>query len=1515
MTNFPNSIDSDLELPPVYDNIVEAGSEAIQAIRSALFAVEENIGINGHGNKNSISERLSVSIDEDGLIRPSMLTGLGLVTLPITNSQISATAAIDESKLNLIFSTQLLYNLIQNLDSAVTVLNNFVSITGIKIEPHIAGSAFKHSLSHINVDSGTLNRVNINSGATIPRSVTNAYTLISEISNDLLSHTRSDGSSNTTTPPANQAHNASGIYINPANFVSVPQTASDLQSFADFVDGSSLVLLGSRTQNLYSNGIPRSTHNISLTNDQAAEAIVDPTPATTYLLFGSATSPVDDIDHGDDVILLNPSNDVLSNNTFDAQFSKVKSGDYITVNYGNGSVAVKFTIDSTKKFLNGSTRVYAVRINGKNLYASSDAIVKIDRPFYHDAKFNTLALAAAHNSFSDLPSLIISNPSGAAALGIGFDPSKLDTNHYRLYLEFYPTGNPAQKSIVLPAIDVTGDSGNSSGSYTLQSVVESINDKFREPGFNFRFIAFAYQGQLGIALADRYNNASFSIIAGTTDGYGNYTSTSNASFPGNVVDNYNVIDPLGFGVTQANIASPPFAISYSTPLTALQTPTVLFSPLKKNFYYVDGVERDGFALEKFTTKDGYGDGYWPAILTTKQILSNRVEVTYEIDFDLSTSGLSVGKTLVVQPAVAINSTSYSAVDYGRFTISNIAFNNCPGPSSTTTITVYDAIHGTGLSPYLSSVNIPVYIYFCDDSVSFNTEHVSDPSTHIRFKRFFEVYIDANGNSFTHERARFNIIDSNVTIDNINGFVLYGTPEMANINLVDISPKLRGFSFGQYRKINLFFNNYDASTGIFDGYLSKFESPSTYTKIGPTITGKQGEVVRFYDDTNIDYIDISIPINLSISSFSNKSIDIQLFPSLQLNQEKILIGTCQLQDSNKRISYLQDRRQFGNVSEKQLSTSALNYISAPQRLLDENGIIRGFDLVYQSDADLNKINIGNIGLDAVSNDDRTFSIMGGTALIDGKFVSFNDTIISLPILQEALYPSFSTVLDTVRWYLCINSNGEFEFIASTDFLPSDAGTYGSLDHNRLFYAKNPNTSAVYPVRGTYFSKLLSEFKDVIPLYVIEVTVDPPSSIDSAKFSDVRRFTEKGYRGLTTPFTLGQLASFRTVLSVLSFLKELLNYNSFSVDKRNIFGNTVKVKDTFELSGLSFNLASIIKFEGDGGRFTVTGDELQVSVNNVEFRNLDIAVSDVIGFELIGDYNENVVFDKCNIEYSYNASGNGSYNTNNLSNIDKGCIYLSTTSSFKNIQITNCNFTSNIEDRFPFVSLLLNGSTHYLENVIIDNNKVTTTAVTDDKRAAFVISVTSATTPVGNLGPRLVNCSISGNICNKNQLILMSGPTNGSNKIPNMIVPVNVLIERNICGAICYLTRQDRVAFTPNTTSINDKNNMIIISKNMCRLIYCGTNLGFINVVGSSDRVIEDIIVGSDIYSSSAIITDNTCSWIQVGTKQASSSGLYEIPMLRIASNKINAYNPTFLDDYYSIISAENTAIIADVVVGT
>src|SRR5690242_1251992 len=113
-TVFPNDFDSDLEIQRVDDNITEIGGDVINSLRDAVFMIERVVGLNPQGTKPSLSERVNVSIDEDGRIRSDAIGALGLASLPITNAHVGDSAGILESKLDLDFSTQSLKNSINS---------------------------------------------------------------------------------------------------------------------------------------------------------------------------------------------------------------------------------------------------------------------------------------------------------------------------------------------------------------------------------------------------------------------------------------------------------------------------------------------------------------------------------------------------------------------------------------------------------------------------------------------------------------------------------------------------------------------------------------------------------------------------------------------------------------------------------------------------------------------------------------------------------------------------------------------------------------------------------------------------------------------------------------------------------------------------------------------------------------------------------------------------------------------------------------------------------------------------------------------------------------------------------------------------------------------------------------------------------------------------------------------------------------------------------------------------------
>lgn len=1462
MSQFPTQLDSDTDLPRVDDNITEIGADAINALRAAMFNVEAEIGIGASGTVGSIAQRLSVSINPDGTISPSIIVAAVSLIGGLTDSQIAATAGIHESKLSLTYSTSSLYNLYVVLKTSVDILNGFLSLTGIKLEPHIDGTNYNHLLSAIHVDP-TTSFVKINPSSSpspgtnvVNRNTTNSDILIKDLNDDLVIHEKLDNTAGVTAttggtvPPQNYSHMADGIYVSPENFSTIPQTNNDVQKIFDYIDGSSLLLLGSRIQNLYANGIARTSRSSSLLADGYGEPLVPVTSVTAYHLNVPpgpiASSPVDDFAHGDDVVVFNPTIQQLNTFNFDAQFSQVQSGDLLTINYGTG-ISYQFAVDSVKSIVSGINRTYAVRINGKNPVSDGYAMARIDKPLFHRNKFGVLGVARAPNLINSYESLIVINPRSAIALGNGFNPSEFDANHYNLYLSLLTNGNTSN-IFSLPAIDITGNQGLTPGAYTLDSIVDNINLAFRSPGYNYRFVAFVYAGQIGIALADPYNNASFSIIAGSVDASGSYFSGSNASYIANVVDNFNVIDPLGFGISGAGIASPPPATAYANLNAARFAPTLLFYPLKRNFFYTDGVERDRLKSDPLisnNSQDANGDGFWNAEIISINVQPSRVEVVYKINLDLSASGLAKGKTIVVQP-IATDNVLSNDINYGRFIMSDIGFNNCATPSAYTNITVYDAVHGTGISPFITfPINTFVNVYFSDDSVSFNAENVFDGTITGPYKRFFEIYVDGAGHTTSHERARF----------------LNTGADISKINLYKVSPKLRGYTTtNNDKEIRLKIINYDQVTGLYTGQLGRWNpGPSTFTNLGPITNGKNAEVARFYDETNIDYIDFVF--NTNPSTFTNRVIDIQLFKTLGIDQQFMQIASCQVDDTFKSISFLKDERQFGNVSEEQLTTSALDFIASPTRLLNENAIIRGFEIVSIPS---NVFPFPN-----------TITINGGTAVVNGKIVQLNNETISVPIIQEIIESGGSPPLNnTITWFICVNDKSEIELVASTDYDPNTglglSGAYGTLDHNRIFTVQNPNliTPVPYVIRGSYLSNIIENQKDITVIGIISATISIFGGayvLTSSTVSDARRFAYNGYGGLSDPFILSTVGSFRNFVSLNNWITQLTQFkSSFSVDGNKV-GAKVIVKGNFPItSAVTLDYLKKITFEGDDGSFNITSNIGFNVGNNIEFKN---------------------------IRFDYNVLGSG-----NLVDFTNSCIKCTVTNN-KNITIKNCQFTAPSSTRYSWVSFVFGAESNRLQNINITNNIFSSLDVSVDKNAAVVFAYNSTASAVSVIGPRLTNCFIEDNVCNKNQLIIIGSIIDGSSNIQNALVTVNTRIRGNVCGAIGFLNRKDTPSNTVNGSFITDKENLLVIEKNTCRFIYSSLATGIAGT--GSSRPTEKL----EVYSGATIIQDNACTWIHTGFRVPSTLGL-PISPLTIRDNKFTAYDPLFLNDYYVGTSSIN-----------
>lgn len=1499
MSNYPTSIDDDSTLPPINDNLDDLGEAAVNALRDAVVNIEEFVGT-GVPGQMSLAQRLGLLVQPDGYFNFSYLTSMGLVTLPIYDNQIADAANIQESKLSLTFGTQDLYNDIAFLAQGVNTVTNWISVSGVKLEPHLIGAIYRHDLTQIDVIENpiyylnsvfrssvgvNINRIDHNGSDNV-----NAFLMLNNINNELTFHQWADGTqppytladgyvtrtiqniitNGGYTFPSNYAHTAGGIYLDTSGFSIIPQTATDIQSALSYIDQSSLFLLGSRVQNLYSNGISINSRSSALNTDGYGPIVVSSTPATTYLRgTGTLSSPKDNITMGDDMIHLFPTEGQQDGYLFDAQFALIRTGDIIIVNFTSDGYNIEIPyVISEKKYIISSDSFF-VRIAGKNVMYAPNATATIYRPLFNNNKYGVLSVASGATIGSGIsPSLIVGNPNGAQCAGVGFNPDQFDPLHYLLYLELYPYGNPLDGyAIQLPGIDVTGNAGATPGLYTLSSIVQATNNAFRQPGFNYRFTAFEFKGEFGI-IADPYNNASFSVISATvTDGY----YANNGDYLYNVVDLFPAAgasvaqDPLGFGPNGSGIASPPFSASYDTIQSASGFPTRVFNALQQNNYYVNGAERQNLNSDIYQTFDAYGDGYWPATIDG-YFAGNPQSTIYSIAKDLSASGLKAGKTIVVQPYGANLGTQ---VNYGRFVIQDVQFlTDLDDNYLMTQITVFNSVHATGsLSSSVAPKGSQVGIYFSSDSVSFDEESSIDPSTMSGpFKRHFEVYVDSNGDTYTHERARAVLVNT-----------------ISQLDIVTVASTLRGYVpvSGPINSITLCILTLSAVTGIYDGYMWDGINANT---VSATITGRLGEIVRFYDQTNIDYIDIIFELNnVSITTLAtSQSITFQLFPSLALDQEVMLIASCQENTSSPgTVTQIKDRREFGNVSSEQLTTSALNYISAGDKHLHFNGIIRGFDIA-NNDGYGNFISVPVTGVTY-----GMIAINGGLALVDGNLTSINNQVFIIPPIAEVSL--LTGMLYPINYALCVNSESELVTIALTDYDPviitNSVNPRAVSVVNRTLPA-----SLAYQIDSCNFSYLLNNRKDLTVLYIVSSvvtgvgpTIPGPGATTALTIRDVRRFVNDADSSLPAVLTDDKSqGNFETLASAVNWL----TFNS-------LYQNTLLIKGTNTISSPVIFTDGLQIIGGGIGATIVVNTSLTIS--NVSFSNITINVNISNAF-IIGS---NVTFNNCVFNYSYDTTLDGyHYSSADLVNASSGMIYcnIGQNDVLDNLNIIDCTFYTLKPDHFPLVSIQFSDPTAYAANINITKN-IFISQTAEDIRAVIALSSTALSNGY-EANPTIVNMVINNNVCNQDQLIIVTcAPAVNNVFIGGLqsLIVINSSISNNICGTIGYFTSAGNTTdFSNITTNINgifDKFDKLTISKNTCHYIGNLDIFGrFIEFYDPYDHVPSQTV---HISTGQVSITENTTSWIGAGAfGNTGSPGMG----VQILNNTLTPANSIYLNNY-------------------
>lgn len=150
-TKYPSDLDTDTELPSVTDGVTEFSGEAINAVKSAVLAIEQALGTSPQGTAATLTARLASALNDDGTLKAAALVASGLIALPITNSQIGSSAAIAESKLDLDVGTQALQNQIDSSHVDILALQDSLATDIVNLSEHVLGQDDRHDGYQIDI--------------------------------------------------------------------------------------------------------------------------------------------------------------------------------------------------------------------------------------------------------------------------------------------------------------------------------------------------------------------------------------------------------------------------------------------------------------------------------------------------------------------------------------------------------------------------------------------------------------------------------------------------------------------------------------------------------------------------------------------------------------------------------------------------------------------------------------------------------------------------------------------------------------------------------------------------------------------------------------------------------------------------------------------------------------------------------------------------------------------------------------------------------------------------------------------------------------------------------------------------------------------------------------------------------------------------------------------------------------------------------------------------------------------
>jgi hypothetical protein len=513
MSNFPNAIDTDLEIGRVDDNVTEVGADTINSLRDAVFAIETALGISLQGNLADFATRISVSIDANGNLRSSALESAGLVALPINNSHVGDTAGILESKLDLDFSTRSLRNSISSLEANIDAISSSLTSSSSRLNGHILGTSNFHDGYQIRVERNNLTTIG-------GFSSTNVGDILNEISTLFLA-----GDANTTPHidlnlPSSVKHLASSLSVSSSTTYSVlDMDIYDMQSVVENIDSNLQGQQEIHIDGFHSNGIFKNINAGDYYNPNQQRFSVSGVSFTS----GTSVITIPGISTGG--VASFADRQIFSGSLIEIG-SVIDDGVYQILEVGPLAAAETLgdipTLAANQLYINHI--FVGTAVVGDNVSVSIYDAASVSS--------ETAPLACAVKSNETLvDSIAILNPNAARVVSLGFNGDILSVDGYEINIE---VGLDDSKVRGLTITNLNRDRLGAHIAANAQTVAERINAFVSDPtlGHHFPITATPIGNEIGIA----HNLVGSQYTLRVRDGYtGNYPLGLD-SFGANVCD-------------------------------------------------------------------------------------------------------------------------------------------------------------------------------------------------------------------------------------------------------------------------------------------------------------------------------------------------------------------------------------------------------------------------------------------------------------------------------------------------------------------------------------------------------------------------------------------------------------------------------------------------------------------------------------------------------------------------------------------------------------------------------------------------------------------------------------------------------------------------------------------------------------------------------------------------------------------------------------------------------------------